>query len=822
MAGQEILIPQFNFSGTYYAELIESLLQYKRENIPEISNENPFEVGIQMLRSYALIGHQSNVLLDLVGQEVYLPTAHLRDSVVRLLRLIGFIPHGNIPATSVLRAQLARGYTTSTLIVPDNALFGTRRRASTPTILFESDAAITVTPTDVLESGWLRSEIGAWTDYTAEVNGAGPANVGAVEGRALYLMHSTAFCDALEFEGVAGFDPGDDRTDSPVAIHYQYSDGTIEDAAPDSVEILAAGVKFYINGLVGSVTKFGAYAHAIVNSTGASERLPVEYDSGGNYITTSNFLGQTNVSSDPDDYTVGSRWKDVQLATDSTSAAEEQLENFATGNGADQTFANTLSRYPLEDATQVVWNYLSGALPKTAVYNLSDGTIEGDASIGTTVNALTGDATLVTGSVPDAATIQVTYQRKAATLRQDGIVSFLPPFNDVDDWPQTELSEELRSGGGPADEGYWFRILFSSFGAGLLGGFAPTRVRWDSNGLYIRIPVTQGQTIAENLASGDGTPSQSFVLDSTPVIDGSVLLTVDAEPWTQVEDFFASSSVDEHYTVTIDSDGVATILTGDGENGKIVPVGVNNVTSEYRIGGEEDGNVGSGQINVSRSGLSTVRNVTNPRPAFGWIPQEGSDELSLEKLKRDGVSSLRTLRRAVSPSDVEYLAVRWESDSQFPFSRARAIENGFGLKTVKLTVVPVGGGTSSATVRQDLDNYFNGDINEGGVEPGILVANQKVTSIDYSPRVIDIDVTVEGGTESSIRAALIAALQPEAVDGSGNFIWEFGQTVSIAKLSSIIFETGGVTNVTFTLPAADVSLSGDELPLLGMLDLEVV
>ena len=344
--------------------------------------------------------------------------------------------------------------------------------------------------------------------------------------------------------------------------------------------------------------------------------------------------------------------------------------------------------------------------------------------------------------------------------------------------------------------------------------------------MYIRIPVTQGQTINETLTSGDGTPSQAFLLSDTRVIEDSVLLTIDGELWTQVEDFFASSEVDEHYTVTIDSDGLATALTGDGENGKVVPIGANNVLGEYRINADDDGNVGVGQIEISRSGLSRVKNTTNPRAAFGWIAQEGSDTLGLEKLKRDGVSSLRVLKRAVSPSDIEFLTIRWEFEGQKPFSRARAIENGFGLKTVKNIVVPVGGGTSSPTTRAALDVYFNGDINEGGSENGVLVANQQVKSIDFVENVIDVTVVVTGGSESAIRAAIIAELQPEATLGEDNpaFKWNFGQEVSVGAISAIIFnaDPGLVTKAVFTSPAVDIQLADDELPKLGALDLEVI
>lgn len=829
MASSEIKIPTFDFSGFYYAEILEALLLYKRDNIPEISNENPFETGVQMLRATALVGHLNNVLLDLAANEAYLPTAQVRDNVVRILSLIGFNPFADIPAISTLRAQLTQTYTSGILIVPDNALFGTKRRANSPSILYEADNAITISATDRLDACWKRDETGFWTDYTTEANGAGNVILEAVAGRALYFAHDTTFNDAIEFSGLSGFDPGDDRSGSPVRIYLQYFDGQTQDAAPDSISVQPSNLKFYLNGLVGAETKVGSDAFVTLNSTGASERRPIQFDVGGNFIETTAFLGQTTISTDVGDYTVGSLWKDVQVATDTTAATAEQTETFDNGNGADQSFSTTLNRYPLEPDTIVTWSYFAGTIPKNASFDLETGAIAGDAAAGTTVDPNTGISTLNTSSVPDVGAISVTYQRKSATLRTDGSITYLPPFNDKDDWRQGELPEELRGTTGPTLSGYWLRLLISSVGAGSVSNLVFDRAIWDSNGLYIRVPVTQGQTVSESLGSGTGAPSQTFVLNDAPVIEGSIILTIDGEVWTQVPNFFSSSDVDEHFTVTIDSDGIATILTGDGENGRVVPVGTNNVSVEYRIGAREDGNVGAGQISVSRSGISRVRNITNPRAATGWIPQEGSDALGLEKLKRDGVNSLRALERAVSPADVNYFTRRFLLDGQRLFSRSNPIENGFGLKTVRNVVVPAGGGSSSPEQRQALDRFFNGDINEGGTEEGILVINQRVTSVDYSPRVIDVTMNVAGGDEAAIRAALTAVLQPEAIeddereDGDVSSIWEFGQTIAVSRIEAIVYGADrDVTKVETTLPAADILLNDDELPLLGTLTLTVV
>jgi len=820
MAGSTVLLPPFNFSAFYYAQILEALLEYKRQNIPEISNENPFETGVQLLRAFALVGHLNNVNVDITALEMTLPTAQLLQNVINLLKLIDFRVRSNIPATTTLRAQLTRGYSTTTLIVPELALFGTRRRANTPSLLFEAQESLSVSATDVLSGAWVRDETNElWkTEATTRANtDAFPFTVNRSAGQvvSLYVGHDSAFTDTVDFSGITAFDIGDDRTATPVAVYYQFFDGSTEDTTPDSVVVQPSNLRVELNGLLGTNTKADTYAHVTLNATGATERLKVQWD-GVNFVETSAFLSQTTVSTDVEDYTVGTPWKDVQLATNTTEAAPTVAgETFDNGDGIAQSFTQTLDRWPLEPDTIVTWTYTAGAVPKTAVYDLSTGTFSGDANIGTTVNPATGVSTLNTISVPDAAVIQVAYSRKAQPFQQDGQVTFLPPFNDLDNWINSAIPDELRGTGGPTGEFYWFRVVMVGWGAGSTTSLTLDRVKWDQGGMYVRIPVTQGRTVTQTLGDGDGTPSQSFTLPDSPVIEDSIQLIVDDENWTEVSNFFASSEVDEHYTTDINSEGVGSVEAGDGLTGRVIPVGTNNVEATYRIGASDNGNVGAGQIEVSRTGISRVKNTTNPRAATGWVQQEGSDDLGLAKLKRDGPASLRTLTRAVAPYDVEYLTTRWEYGGQSPFSRARAIENGFGLKTIKNIVVPVGGGSSSATVRQALDKYFNGDINEGGTETGVLVVNQRVTSVDYTPKLIAVTVTVTGGDEGTIRAALIGALQPEAQREDTSWRWDFGQTVTTSALIGLITAADrDVTDVVLSVPAANVTLADDELPLL--------
>lgn len=831
----DLKTPDFDFSGFYYPELVEAQIQYLRKNVPEISNENPFEPAIQLVRAFALIGHLSNTLLDMVAHETTLPTAKLRDSVVRLVALIGYVPHANIPSTATLRAKLNQGLSTATLIVPDNALFGTRREANTPPILFESDGSITVAATNALGLFYTLDYSGpTWVNETTDANtDASTFDLfsGIANGDSFYAMHVDTMTDELDFSGfVTASDLGDDRAASPRILVYEYFDGEVEDDEPDSVINNGSNLTFVLDSLLGtSAERSGQYATVTLNATGVSEELLVTHDGTNNVITTTGFLGQTAPSTTTDDYTVGVYWHELSV-TDTTKATIPVTgEVAAAGNSSLQTFTGTLARYPLEPDTDIVFTYNAATVAKTATFK-ADGTLSGDADTGTTVNRETGVFTLNTISVPDTANIFVAYSREQQPFQKNGSVAFAVPKDADDDWIEGSLSTYLNSGLGspPATSGLWLRCRIVSLGD-TPSATAPKydRVKWDQGSMYITIPVTQGRTFSgEVLGSGDGTADQAFAAKNSPVIEDSVLVTVDGDEWTEVSDFASSTSTDKDYIVRVDSDGIATITFGDGTNGATPGTGTNNVVVEYRVGGGEDGNVGAGKIRVNRSGLSRIKAPTNPRPASGWTQQEGASDDTLAKLKRDAVASLRTLERAVSLSDVETLAVKWRYDvtKQIPFSRARAIQNGFGLKTVKLVTVPTGAGTSSPTVRAALDAYFNGNLHTGGDEPGVMVANTEVTSVDYTQKVINVAVVVTGGNKEAIETAISGLIHPESLQTDGiTYRWSFGATVTLSKLNNTVFGSDpDIEDVAISSPASDTILADDELPILGTLSVVVI
>lgn len=709
-----ISVPDFDFTRLYYAQILERLIRWLRGNVPELSTENPADPAIQLLRAFALVGHQNNVLIDMVAHEAFLPTAQLRDSVVNLLTLIGFRVDGDIPAKCSVVLQLTKGFSSSQVIAQDNALFSTKRVGAAEAVIFEADEAIEVSRTDRLTAVYVYDASSeSWTDRTVESYTTsstwGVLPVAAANNDAVYFIHANVMSNQLTIEGVSTPMSG------TTGVWEAYKD-SVNDAAPDLVTVVGATLKFRLTAALEIPTSRAGRAVVVeYNPTGAKETCIISWDGTHNNIVTTGFLGQTSPSTDEDDYTVGSNWYDLPGADDETS-----------GFAASGT--------------------LTWTLPKT----------------------------------PDLS------------------------------WDKTEIN---------GTEGYAIRYRVISGGG---TSAVIDTVAWDDNELYVEVAVTQGRTRTDSaLGVSDGTASQVFVLGSPNVIPGTVLVSVDGAEWSEVDSFLSSNSVDTHYTVSIDGDGNATITFGDGANGAI-PVSSAAITATYRTDANENGNVGANTLVKAVGGLAYVRRVFNPRAATGWAARRGADSTDLLRLKLEGPASLRALSRAVHWSDAEHLSLRWKNvDGATPVARVKAVEGGYGDKTVTLYVVGPDAGPVSSDDRLALEEYFNGNDDTG--VSGVVVANQRVYVRNADLITIDVTATVVGGNEESITTALAQKIGPLSVGPDGvTYAWAFGQDVTPGKVASIIYGTDdAVESVTLTLPSGTTVIPNNGLPVIGALSVTV-
>jgi len=179
----------------------------------------------------------------------------------------------------------------------------------------------------------------------------------------------------------------------------------------------------------------------------------------------------------------------------------------------------------------------------------------------------------------------------------------------------------------------------------------------------------QSETVAhETVGSGDGSPSQTFALRRTPVVDLALWVREPLRPeaptvesyadeegkgywvrWQEADALEAASAADRLYTADYAS---GELGFGDGEHGMVPPAARDNILALYRTGGGERGNVGKGKIRTLVSSIASIEGVTNPVAASGGAEAETVAKLVVRAPKR-----LRHRFRAVNAEDYVSLAM---------------------------------------------------------------------------------------------------------------------------------------------------------------------
>lgn len=413
---------------------------------------------------------------------------------------------------------------------------------------------------------------------------------------------------------------------------------------------------------------------------------------------------------------------------------------------------------------------------------------------------------------------------ETTVLTAAGDLSYTLPQTLTNNWTQ---GTPETPGGNTLPTAFWMRFRITEVSVPV----SPViqRARIDQGKQYVQRSATQGRTQSDNpLGSSTGVANQSFETTRVNYIAGSMVVTVDGNEWTEVENFLQSAPTDEHYVVELGESDVASVVFGDGINGKVPPIGVGNIVATYRFGADVNGNVGSNTVTIDKAGLTFVNNITNPRPATGWTAGDASSTEALERAKVLGPTTLRVKNVAIAATDLIPLTQRFEDDNGArPFSRAQVFEEGFGPKTVELVVVASGGGQATTAQLEALELYFNGDKFATPPVEAKFVSNQEVVAVNYTQRVIDVTAVVTSSgnvTPEQIENALAKVIQPEALKDDGvTYEWNFGGEVPMSRISHEIFEVDEtITKVELTIPSGDITLTNRELPVLGTTNITVI
>lgn len=307
-----VTIPDFDFSGFYYPQLLEALIQYKRRNVPELTDESEFEPFTQLIRAIALMGHLNNTLLDLVANEGTLPTAKLAESVRNMLRLIDYEMAPASPAQVDVLYELSKVFAAPYLLVSESAQASTQRAGSDPVIYFEALEALTIERTDQV-GACFTEENGVFTDRTTDANSSAPGDDFAAWATpamkdALYIGHANVMWDKIAL--TLGTTPA-----ANIIGVWEFYDGNFRKTAPLTVTDLGGSLQFDLTTLLGSQNRQGTKVRIQLNETTAYQDVFTTWTGSANVAVT-DLLGQSSPSTDATKYTVGSDWTILEEAED--------------------------------------------------------------------------------------------------------------------------------------------------------------------------------------------------------------------------------------------------------------------------------------------------------------------------------------------------------------------------------------------------------------------------------------------------------------------------------------------------------------------------
>ena len=901
-------VPQFEFSGFYYFEILRDILRYLRINVPEITDESDEEAFIQLARAWSLAHHYANVRLDIVANETQLPTMRLLESVRGILKLIDYELKAATPAQTELIMQFSSLFTSDTLIVPENSQFATEDTEAQAQIIFEAIKDYLISRTDKLTNVFvnlsvaitLSNKSGNLFDYvstsipkvndlivqggfyaivteiidsnTIRVNDSTNINNGAAklmtdnygsdksgeaftpallfdfgdtepkEGDSIYLLHDSVMWNQINIIVDNAYQTG-------IKGVWEYYDGTAEDENPDEVTNLGPNLEFDLTTLLGDEDRSGTVVQITYAQTSVSEQVVSQFVSNKNIARSTGLLGQISPSEETGDYLVGSIWAPLDINTNTSKVNGEFSQDGVVAFDLPQTIKQNWAKTTINGKQGWPLRFRVQALEKAAAtitgtgfnpagldsnnYNIKVGVdgfadteidVTGDAGVGGSytgagiaaqINSVLAGVHVSLASFAQYINGQLKFTAPNAALGKDSEIRIVAPSG------QDALNELL----GLSESGYPYSVT------GIGGKAIIDQLRIDEGAQFLLLDIVQGRTVEEEpLASSDGSPNQKFILGYPPLIDGTLLIEVDEgsgfTQYDELKNFLSSDGSRKGFTKETNADDETTITFGDGVRGKIPPAGVDNIRASYRIGADQDGNVGAQTVVVNLAGISFVNQVYNPRQASGWAAKQGSDEESLAAAKIEGPASLRTLGKAITPTDIETLAVQFTSPttSSAPVVRAQAIEETFGVKTVELVVVGPSGTLLTETQRTEIDKYFNGSKPDG-IE-GVLLTNHEVTTVNFTPKPVDVTAVVTGTIAAeAVKNALAALLNPEAkYEDNITYRWDFGGEVPVSLIIAAIHDADpiAVKKVALTVPAANIILGTRELPVPGNFSITVV
>jgi hypothetical protein len=352
----------------------------------------------------------------------------------------------------------------------------------------------------------------------------------------------------------------------------------------------------------------------------------------------------------------------------------------------------------------------------------------------------------------------------------------------------------------------------------------------------------------EILGSGTGGPGQTYTAAHHGMLPGAVLYvdegsipsdneiemmkkdgiekpyyTDHGAVWVryrEVENFYASDTFSRHYCVDYKT---GRILFGDGQHGVNPPKRKFNIRlASYHTGGGEGGNVAAHTLQILTQAVPFIAGCENPFPAEG-----GADMETVENLKSRAAGVFKSLQRAVTAEDFQWLA----RESSASVGRAFCLKNKDRQGRICTVIIPamttVSGYELMLEPSRELIRRVSAYLNERKLVGTPLTVKGPVyrsfgiaLELVFKSDVIDAE-SLKRNIDRELRRSF------HALEGGGGKGWEFGKDVTSGAVLKLLEKVTGILSVD-SLEIRDIDagikveklvLKEDELPYLKTVEI---
>jgi hypothetical protein len=319
----------------------------------------------------------------------------------------------------------------------------------------------------------------------------------------------------------------------------------------------------------------------------------------------------------------------------------------------------------------------------------------------------------------------------------------------------------------------------------------------DQKFLFSKLPVFSSEVwVNEINAISDGERTK-MLKEAEPltkeVRDGKGNVTEFWVRWSPVNDLLASSKDDRKYEI----DGAAGyIIFGNGEHGRIPPIGIDNIKTTYSTGGGRKGNVNNSEIVTLKTSIAFVDKVFNPVSSGG-----GSEKEAIEEAIERGCQYVRNRGRAITQKDYEYLVREASRD----VARVKCIPNidnvwKFNPGWVTVIIVPYTSEdkpTPSLELRHQVKLFLTENMSGTVSVPGRLqVSRPLYVRVSVETKIIAESMEHIPFIEKDANSELKEFLHPLRGGYEGNG-WEFGRLPYFSDFYLLLERIKGVDYVDF-------------------------